>query len=76
MYTYMDVLSEINLIIYMYVYIKHILYNTNIFFISLLNAFQLYLLRAAIYIYIYILKTKVNQKVTITFIKSTYIQLK
>ena len=35
------------------VYIKYILYNTNIFFISLLNAFQLYLLRAAIYIYIY-----------------------
>ena len=28
------------------------------------------------HVYIYVLKTKVNQKVTITFIKSTYIQLK
>ena len=38
---------------YIYIYIKHILYNTNIFFVRLLNAFELYLFHAAIYIYIY-----------------------
>ena len=42
--------GNIYIYLYMYVYIKHILYNTNIFFISLLNAFQLYLFRPAIYI--------------------------
>ena len=62
--------------------VEHILYNTNIFFVTLLNAFQLYLLRVLVlYVNLTTLldiaaQLKTSDSKSDNFIKSTYIQLK
>ena len=65
-YIILKIITEVVLVSCGNIYIYNIFYNTNIFFVTLLNAFQLDLFRAAIYMqYIYNIFYNTNFFVTL-----------